>query len=164
VDVHICLIGGIMLYCVLAFYLLWNIFFSSSCCLCRSCDLFSLRRSSRSGCGGAPWIHNNWYQSKVIWRCLWSSLIFRSLMASSILADDRLRWTPSLPRANWRKYYLGGRKSLKRWRKKLSRSWMRKPWRLFSFIDERSVGWVFLQRKQHLRCWSGFKTTIWRSC
>jgi len=37
-DVHmICLIGGTTLYCVLTFYLLWNIFFFSSRCLSRSC-------------------------------------------------------------------------------------------------------------------------------
>jgi len=59
VDVHtICLIGGITLYCVLAFYLLWNIFFSYSSYLSR------LRRPSRSGRGGVlSWNHNNWYQS-----------------------------------------------------------------------------------------------------
>jgi len=53
VDVHtICLIGGITLYCVLAFYLLWNIFFfSSSSCLSRSCGSYPLRRPSRSGRG-----------------------------------------------------------------------------------------------------------------
>ena len=49
-DVHtICLIDESTLYYVLAFYLLWNIFFFSSRCLSRSCDLFPLRRLSRSG-------------------------------------------------------------------------------------------------------------------
>ena len=50
-DVHtICLIGGTTLYCVLAFYLLWNILFlSSSSCFNRSCDSYPLRRPSRSG-------------------------------------------------------------------------------------------------------------------
>jgi len=52
VDVHtICLIAETTLYCVLAFYLLWNIFFfSSSCCLSRSCGFVSamLPQSIRS--------------------------------------------------------------------------------------------------------------------
>jgi len=46
------LIGEITLYCVLTFYLLWNIFFFfSSSCLSRSYDLFSLCQPSRSGHG-----------------------------------------------------------------------------------------------------------------
>ena len=66
------------------------------------------------------------YQSKVTWRCLRSSLKFRSSIASSISTDNRLGWTPSLPRASWRKDYLEVRKSLKIWRKKLGKSWMKK--------------------------------------
>ena len=43
-NVHtICLIGETTLYCVLSFYLLWNIFFfSSSSCLSRSCGVASV--------------------------------------------------------------------------------------------------------------------------
>jgi len=72
VDVHtICLIGRTTLYCVLAFYLLWNIFFSSSY-LSRSCGLFPLRCLNRSGRGGdLPWNHNNWYQSIQIFTNNW---------------------------------------------------------------------------------------------
>jgi len=53
-DVNtIYLIGKTTLYCVLAFYLLWNIFFfSSSRYFSRSCDSFPLCRLSRSDCGG----------------------------------------------------------------------------------------------------------------
>jgi len=60
VDVRtICLIDGTTLYCMLTFYLLWNIFFSSSRCPNRSCDLFSLCRLSRFSRGGVlPWNHN----------------------------------------------------------------------------------------------------------
>ena len=65
VDVHTtCLIGGTTLYFMLAFYLLWNIFFfSSSRCLSRSYGSYPLYRLSRSSRGGDRRNHNNWYLS-----------------------------------------------------------------------------------------------------
>ena len=77
------------------------------------------------------------------WRCLRSSVTFRSSMTSSILAGGRLGWSPFLPRAGWKKYYSGERKGLKTWKKKLGRSWMRKPWQLSVLLDGRSIEWVF---------------------
>ena len=81
-DVHtICLISETMLYCVLAFYQLWNIFlFSFSSCLSRSCGSYPLRGPNRSDCTGIlPWNHNNWYQSIQIvsqqWYAFWRSIL-----------------------------------------------------------------------------------------
>jgi len=144
VNVHtICLISGTMLNCVLAFYTseyLLLFFFS----LLIDHVLLPLRHPS-DWLWGNPF-HKNWYQSiqiviiiigirvESMWRYLRSSSIFKSLMVSSISAGGRLGWTPSWPKAGWRKSYSGGRKSLKIWRKKLDMSWVRKPWWLFSFV------------------------------
>jgi len=162
VDVNtICLIGGAILYCVLAFYLLWNIFFSSSRCLSRSRGFFSLRRPSWSGRECVHEFTTFGIRARLTWRSLRSSSIFKSSIVSLISADGRLGWTLSLPKAGWRKHYSEGRKSLKTWRKKLGRNWIRKPWRLFN------VAWW-------AKCWVSFlqsnnvlimeaKTSIWRS-
>ena len=48
-----------------------------------------------------------------------------------------------LTQSGLKKALLGRGKSFKTWRKKLGRSWMRKPWQLFSFACRWSVGWVF---------------------
>ena len=102
----------ITLYCVLAFYLLLNIFFfSSSSCLSRSCGSYPLRHPSRSGHEGVLlWNHNNWYRSKVTWRCLRSNSIFRSSIVLSISVYGRLGWMSFLPRVSWRKHCSEGRK------------------------------------------------------
>jgi len=84
------------------------------------------------------------------WRCLWSSLIFKSSMVSLILASGRLGWTSSWLRAGWRKYYSGGRKSLKTWRKKLDIV----GWESFddysALLGEWSVGWIFYKENNNL--------------
>ena len=147
-DVHtICLIGGTILYCVLAFYLLQNIFFfSSSRYLSRLCGLFPLRHPSRSGCGGVlPWIHNNWYLAYI----LFPNNCYKSMinMKVSVIKFDIQMFDGVINFSWWqirmnaifiqsglkKKYCSRGRKSLKTWKKKLGKSWMRKPWRLFSF-------------------------------
>ena len=58
-----------------------------------------------------PQVLINGIRVRLTWRCLWSSSIFRSSMVSSISAGDRLRWTPSLPRAGWKNHYSRGKKA-----------------------------------------------------
>ena len=112
---------------------------------------------------GRPLNHIKWYQSKVNLKMFAIKFDIQKFDASAISADGILGWTPSLPRAGWRKYYSGGRKSLNIWRKKFGRSWMRKPWQLFNFVWRTKYWMNFLRRKQHPRCGSDFKITIWRS-
>ena len=156
-DVHtVCLINGTTLYYVLAFYTseyLLPFFTRCSSILC----LFSCAAPAIGREGTTIGI-----RARSTWRYLCSSLIFRSSMVSSISAGGRLGWTPSWPRASWRKYYWRWRKSLKTWKKKLDRSWMREPWWLFSFAWQTKSWMSFLRRKQHSRCGSDFRTIIWK--
>jgi len=102
-------------------------------------------------------------RARSTWRCLQLSLIFKSLMVSSILAGGRLGWISSWPRARWRKHYSGGRKSLKTWRKNLARvEWESLDCRS-GLLGGRSVGWVFYEENNILVVGSDFKTTIWKS-
>ena len=103
---HDCLIGESMLNCVLTFYsseYLFLLFFS----LLVDPVLLPLRNPSNESWGKFIII----IRVRSTWRCQQSSVIFRSSMALSISTGDRLGWTPSWPRAGWRKHYPKGKKS-----------------------------------------------------